>query len=88
MPCGRCGHKSRTHVEASWPPCEVPRCECAGWQAASNKAADFRCASCTVGRGYEWLNGRVVCWPCWRDNERAGLAEIVVVKAPLVRKAA
>lgn len=84
MPCGSCGHKSRFHE--AWPPCLVEKCQCQGWQAASNKAADYKCAACKKNRGYEWLSGRVVCWPCWRDHERDGKSEIVAKPGPLVVK--
>lgn len=88
MPCGRCNHRSRFHPDGAWPPCTMPKCECQGWSPASNKAQDFLCAACGKERGFDWLSGRVVCWPCWRDAERAGQAVIVAKARPLVRRAA
>lgn len=91
MTCGDCGHKNRHHMmgrcfEGSGAN-GLTVCPCNGWSPASNKAVDYLCAACKTGRGFDWLGGRVVCWPCWRDREAAGVSEIVVKPGPLVRKA-
>lgn len=89
MACGNCGHKARPHAmgrcyEGAGPN-GLTVCGCSGWSPASSRAADYLCGVCKVARGFEWLGGQVVCWPCWRDAGRQG-GEPMLAPGPLVKR--